>query len=329
MHESKIKYSHLLFVKDPATFRATRKIIIDGKTFEALNIHTVSKLIIRKKREYAQQVATKFIVQSFQSKFNKLQLNAVDFIKAYVVVYCSQWRSSQEFYVPMASLCQSSGSGKSKSCTTVLKTTPGFYICFRQSSLNVPIALSDMTGYPGPSHFSKRILQIFNQSYIPDDLTDQGLNACDASTVGRCLKVVAECIKSYYVRLVRLVSDKMTSSTDHFELEKLIPQEIENISSNSFETYYQELKPCDGDICNDFLKASSKVGGVALVNDAARYIFEVLSTPAKCFTFDPAINQDNDVNIHKTKLICDSLINLFGPKHPFMFFLDEATRLDF
>lgn len=99
------------------------------------------------------------------------------------------------------------------------------------------------------NHNSKNILENLFRKYVIFIQYSRRKLKC---TIGRCLKVISECIKPYYVRLVRLVSDKMNSSTDQSELEELISREIEMISATSFETYARELKPCDGDICNDF-----------------------------------------------------------------------------
>jgi hypothetical protein len=95
------------------------------------------------------------VIESFKADFNQLKLNSVDFIRAYASVYSYLYKNNSEFYTPLAYICQCSGSGKSKSATTVLKETPGFYVCLRnpdrdRALLLVPKAnLITNAYYPG------------------------------------------------------------------------------------------------------------------------------------------------------------------------------------
>ncbi len=160
--------------------------MIGTKNFFAIQLDNLSKLIIKRNvfgnRYSPRQIVVETIRKSFMEKFISSKLNSIDYIKACTTVFSFLYKNRSSFYLPMASLCQCSGSGKSKSSTTVLKTTPGFYICFRNDAK--PDHETDAENkagafcYPESNNFSKMFMNIFKTEgneplYIVDTLEDQ------------------------------------------------------------------------------------------------------------------------------------------------------------
>jgi hypothetical protein len=121
-------------------------------------------------------------------------------------------------------------SGKFKSATTVLKETPGFYVCLRN-----PDRDKDLLLVPKANLITNALQNIFYGSYIEDGLEDQSEFSCNSSTVGKCLVFVAQSIKSYIIEVGKNLAMKLDGEEDGDTLELKLLSTIKEFSSNNFE----------------------------------------------------------------------------------------------
>lgn len=99
------------------------------------------------------------VESSFNYDISKSGEAALSNLKADLLTSFSPWMSDH-LVAPVVSLCQSSGSGKSKLAFELLKQTFGFYLVFREE---------DQTGYPLKNVLSDELfdlLKTYNDSFI-------------------------------------------------------------------------------------------------------------------------------------------------------------------
>ena len=211
---------YYLFVLDEQKASREELHTIDERSFRVLPISTVSKFIIRSKVDGVHRsnernplaVDPETVASSFKAAFKDLKLDPVNYIIAHARAYSGCYKFDGKFYAPISCLCQCSGSGKSKSCTTATKRTPGFYVCFRE-------AVSRSFSFPPANSVSASFLEIFDHTYTVDTLENQLYIDCETSNVGKCLLFVASCIKSYYVaialKFALSIHNKPENISDH------------------------------------------------------------------------------------------------------------------
>ncbi len=103
---------------------------------------------------------------------------------------------SNKHFAPMTSICQSSGTGKSKLCTELLKTCPGLYFVFRGSK---------DSGYPRLNSNSTSLINALSAEV--DDSKDEKKDAFDFC-VGRIAIVLHYYIMKYIARVTEEVAKK-------------------------------------------------------------------------------------------------------------------------
>jgi hypothetical protein len=264
------------------------------------------------------------VIESFKADFNQLKLNSVDFIRAYASVYSYLYKNNSEFYTPLAYICQCSGSGKSKSATTVLKETPGFYVCLRNPDRDKALLL-----VPKANLITNALQDIFYGTYINDGLEDQSKFSCNSSTVGKCLMFVAQSIKSYIIEVGKNLAMKLDGKEDEATLELKLISTIKEFSSNNFEASNTNFELFSSDsMMNDFLlNAGEMTSGVAKVSHVIKYIKKILDDAVNCFKFGNVSEKDLLENDSRIAIACKAISSKINDDSPFIFFIDEAGLL--
>lgn len=197
---------------------------------------------------------------------------------------------------PLVSLCQSSGSGKSKIALELIKKNLGYYIVFRSTG---------QTGYPRRNIISGTLKSIISSYRDNVNCLDDILY--DKCTVGKILNFIASIIVKYVRDFVELSKIKSFSETveclgERFQnneslgLECLIPDE-------EMDQLYK-------------LKLDPKVS-VIKVKSVALFISQILSDPRKCFLENIDSKSENVCEMISTKL----------HSCPFILAIDEAELL--
>ena len=326
------EFYHFMFVSNPDGVEGVQTLLIENEVIGVINIWRVSKFILKGRPPSRSQNDTVFninpnpVLQSFKADFNQLKMNSVDFIRAYASVYSFLYKTNAKFYVPMACLCQCSGAGKSKSATTTLKETPGFYVCIRDPG-------SDSLAVPKANTITNALLEIFeDKKYIADSFVNQSDMLCNNSTVGKCLMFVAKSIKSYIVsiaknlaiKLKEMVEDEVNETTLNLKL----LSSIKEFSSNHFEASDAQFESFTSDsIQKDFLNASDdESSGAAKVSHVVTYIHKILQDSVNCFKFDGDEKKPLELDYHLT-FACKVISSKINSENPFLFFIDEAGLL--
>lgn len=197
------------------------------------------------------------------------------------------------YLAPMVSLCQSSGSGKSKISVELLKRRPGYYIVFREDG---------QTGYPKANANSK-ILFDFVAEYKDEnnDLSDISWNEC---TVGKILNLFAIIVIQYYRNFLAhyKVAGKISETTAY-----LASKFDKNDDPAAFNQEY-------------YIKLYRRV----LKIDKRSITVNDISTVIKFVIDDPKIVFDQD---ELKKLLLIDFNWIFFQKYPFIFVIDEAETL--
>ena len=202
-----------------------------------------------------------------------------------------------KYLAPIVSLCQSSGSGKSKLSFELLRRHIGFYIVFR---------LKDQTGYPFKNLISDMLDDMISTySDPPYDLNSLEYSSC---AVGKILHFFARIITRQVVEIVELANeDSLNSAIGKFakifsQNEKLTydclteEMEMKNLYSNA-------------GLANDF-----KFVTVEMVSE---FISKILKNPELCFS---RTLTNDEISI------CHSLASQIL-SFPFIFVIDEAEVL--
>ena len=327
-------YSHLVFVPNPDGVEGIQNVKIDDESFSVIPVSNISKFIFRRSNSTAQNLRevtdVRFsinpytVYESFKADFNQLKLNSVDFIRGHASVYSYLYKKHSKFYVPMSCLCQCSGAGKSKSATTVLKETPGFYVCIREPESETLFA-------PRSNNATNALLEIFdikNGKYISDSLSDQNDLLCETTTIGKCLMFVAQSIKSYLVTVANNLASKLHGNEDAATLSIKLLAIMKEYSSNNFESFNSDFEFLSGDsLQNDFLEASFKKSEKAKVSHVVDYILKILQNSENCFNFDIELKKKLLENNSNLSAACKAISAEITSEKPFLFFIDEAGLL--
>lgn len=202
------------------------------------------------------------------------------------------------FIAPVVSLCQSSGTGKSKLAFEALKRHLGFYIVFREDG---------QTGYPRKNELSDLLRALMNDYKDPsEDLNDFNYQDC---TVGAILFFFAQIITSSIIASIRSSEGKL--------FEHVIIEHSKKFENNS-DIKCDYLTP-DQEIFSLIGKSFElKADGVISVKNVSSYIKLILKDPSKCFEQSSLTNDQ--------KLFCSALAEALR-KFPFLFVVDEAEIL--
>ncbi len=348
------KYRYLLFAVDKAKAEGFEEVTIGVHEFKVTPIHTACKFIVRSKVagnssntsiESPSGIQVKPIVNSFKAPWNDLKLNAVEFIVASAFVYSWIYKEMPKFYAPISCLCQCSGSGKSKSCTTATKDTPGFYVCLRDGD---PAKFA----FPKSNCISQALMDIFSsKNLIVDTLDDQSALDSNLCTVGLCLLFIAQCIRSYYVHIISNLAKSLKDGISLEECDALLKKELANFSAVFFESdsgkivveestevastapntttenQVKQFKFCSRkSISKRILSANAKSENtsIATVKDVVDYIDFMLSKPEDCFLNDSDLQ---GITKEALKFACSAMSRMVNSDRPFLFFIDEAGIL--
>ena len=329
-------FSHLIFVPNPDGVEGVQTLQIESESFCVMQIWRISKFILkgppsRSQKDSALSINPNPVIQSFMADFNQLKMNSVDFIRAHASVYSFLYKTNSKFYVPMACLCQCSGAGKSKSATTTLKETPGFYVCMRDPG-------SDALAVPKANTVTNSLLELFeNKNYIADSFENQSEMLCNNSAVGICLMFVAKSIKSYIFAIatnlaikLKEIEDTVTEPTEAI-LNLKLHSVIKDFSYQNFESSNSQFELFSSDsMQNDFLKAGDETSEEkeAKVSHVVNYIHKILKDSVNCFKFygDEKKKELLKPDSYLTTA-CKAISRKINSENPFLFFIDEAGLL--
>ena len=108
----------------------------------------ISTIIWIKKQQALGEGLADSVVNSFTAAISSSGETARNQLLEYIKSYSQYFLKYKIFIAPITSLCQCSGSGKSKLSCSLTETNPGFYICCRESK---------NTGYPAQTNLSDYI----------------------------------------------------------------------------------------------------------------------------------------------------------------------------
>ena len=142
-------------------------------------------------------IPNKMIVQSFTSALDTTGMTEKKRLVAYIQFVNSKIRLNQRmFYVPFINICQSSGSGKSKLASELLKDFPSSYVVLRDAS--------DMYSYPQASALSSLFMPNFRK-YFTETFTLH--DEARKSVIGYYLLLLRALFMDYQDKLKELISE--------------------------------------------------------------------------------------------------------------------------
>ena len=205
--------------------------------------------------------------------------------------------SDPSLVAPVVSLCQSSGSGKSKLSFELLKRHIGFYIVLR---------LQGQTGYPLKNYLSDKLLSLVSSYNDPsENLEESDYSSC---TIGSILHFFAQIITRCVIDFIQEAEGK---SLDDATLDL-----ASKFDKNS------QLSDClmeDADMTSLYRQnLNLESNQVITVKMVSSYIKLILSDPKKCFERATLTDGQEKICIKLAKELL---------KFPFIFVVDEAEIL--
>lgn len=181
---------------------------------------------------------------AFKSKLDKKGLAEKERLINYIKLVDNLTNTTQgHFYVPFINVCQSSGSGKSKVATELMKDFPAAYFALRDES--------DKLSYPGSSDLS-RLFMLKVRNDFQEDYYRLGETASQ-SIVGRYLLLMKALLKDYIDAIKKMIKDgeidPLRKMAKLFVDGEFMGKELEMIESSylnwDIDAKY-ELKPSTG-----------------------------------------------------------------------------------
>ena len=252
---------------------------------------------------------------AFKHSLSTSGKNALDYVKASIVERFSKWNDGNtNVVVPLASLSQGSGSGKSKLSVEMVQDGPGFYIVTRQvEDEKKPKALH---GYPKNNKFSEVLKDLVSKSDdIAMDYTNNPYYSC---RTGRILFFFSQIITSYLRDLHLTIKNLMDENLFGSD-ERLV-----HAACSSLGKLFEQNDAIDCDsvlnnsrISQHILNEASSTKIVS-VNSIAKYIQIILDDP-----FSALDDQLKAIIPRRVSTAISKCLALF----PFIFVLDKADEL--
>lgn len=272
------------------------KSIIKAKTFMKFKVVPLSKPSLD-----PADIAGNYEIlkNSFKHELTSIGKMSLSRLEKNLSISHLMWMGNYNNYAaPLVTFCQSSGSGKSKLSIECLKSNPGFYLVFRESS---------QTGYPRMNSISQDLLLIIN-GYADNSSSQEDLEY-NKSTVGKILNYFACILVSYVRNICALVGRR--ESLGSMSLKDNLDYSINEIGSLFLEN--ETVQDKFSMISHEEMeKLYTRFGGNLSVKNVSQFFYSALKFPEQCL---------DDINSHKE--ICVLLCNRFE-KYPFFFVLDEA-----
>lgn len=301
--EDGIEYVTKIFEEDDLSLTFScyndenESILKDVKTYMR---YKVERPPVNSSDDITESEAFPMIETSFEHELTDIGSFTLSSLEQFLLKSFEPWKTNldTDLLAPIVSLCQSSGSGKSKISCETLKLHLGFYLVFRGEK---------QSGYPLKNDLSTELLGLI-KSY-DDDPTNLESISYSQCTVGKVLNYFARIITRYFKDLLNKSKTKGIESA------------IKSLGSRFLDN--ANLKACDCftdqslmDIlfrkyCN--LDADQNI----TVKNVSTYLHDVCVDPKKAF-----INQLNDSEANFCRLIAKNLL-----RFPFLFVIDEAGIL--
>ena len=274
------------------------KVDIPVKTF--MRFYAYAPPIVEPSSELSREAYNLPVLESsFRHDLTKIGKLALEQLEKDILDRYEPWIYSTTLLAPIVSLCQSSGSGKSKLSFELLKRHLGFYIVLR---------LIGQTGYPLKNFLSDQLMLLI--SHYEDDSIDLREFEYSTCTVGKILDFIARVVTRRIVDLVELASQKPLSDAK----EELANAFAKNTELSDYclmdETEMKKLY-------FEYLKISKSEEKIVKVRLISHYIKAILLNPKRCFIRDLSSEEEEICNYIAADL----------RKFPFTFVVDEAEIL--
>ena len=176
-------------------------------------------------------IADKMIELSFESCLDKSGLHEKNRLIQYIKAVNTLKKTSQKyFYIPFINVCQSSGSGKSKIATELMKEFPASYIVLREES--------DKYSFPTASSLSRLFMLYGTDSNLSEDFSSTSEKP-SLSIVGRYLLLLKALFKDYLDNIKSLASNEahnaLKNIAKQFVAGKFMGHELELLKNNNFD----------------------------------------------------------------------------------------------
>lgn len=260
------------------------------------------------------------ISTSFKHELTLIGLRTLERLERDLLDRFNGWNLNTKLIAPIVSLCQSSGSGKSKLAFELLKRHLGFYLVFR---------LTDQTGFPRKNSLSDELYKLVEKySDPPVSLENKLYSEC---TIGLILNFFARII-THLIHLfvkgranglsVEMVVEELgrkfednSNLKDTIIEQQLMDQIYLKFVQKDNETAMEFENKKKGDEKERLEETPSKI----TVSDVSRYILTILISPVDSFI---VINRDERFIYEFCQEISDHLSTF-----PFLFVIDEAELL--
>lgn len=275
------------------------KVLIPALTFMRFNV----KVLPPKVDPIDDKKVLPLLVTSFKHELSEIGRRTLKRVERDVLQrYKKDWiENSLTCLAPLVSLCQSSGTGKSKIAMEIIKKNLGFYVVFRSS---------DQTGYPRKNIISNNLRQLIS-SYNDgvEGLESKNYEDC---AVGKILNFIASLITKYVRDFVDI------SKAGNFDFAYVTKRLGARFEDNI--TLGNECLIPEAEMKNLYFKLySEEHSSIIKVKTVAKYIDEILLNPAKCLS----VLESDDI---KSESICQHISEKLST-FPFVLVIDEAELL--
>lgn len=214
--------------------------------------------------------------------------------------------AAPKYYGPMVSLCQSSGSGKSKIAFELTKHGPGFFTVLRHEN--------ETKSYPSSNNVSTMLLNIMKDTKS-ESLAQLSNTPIKDSKSGKCIGLIAHIVVTYFFDLFTLVQEKIKANKAlvniYGEIRQNVDADVNLIEEDLLLSYFNTIMN----------KQALKFEDV-FVGEIADWLYNILEDPACLLEATNLGPGDALMTIFvdelKTKLTT----------FPFIFVLDEAALLN-
>lgn len=279
----------------------TNVITKSAKSFMRFKIPTIAEA--KTKVQSNKVVFDPVLKESFAHNLTKVGLECLRSVEAELIEAFNQW-TKKGILAPLISLCQSSGSGKSKMALELLLLHAGFYSVFREVN---------SSGYPKTNQLSSELFSLILKCNDPSDsMLDSPYSDCG---IGKILDFIAR-IVCQYVRDFVSIASKLNEK----DFDGVFAQLGKRFLSN------ESIEPGRFMVDADEMK---QIYTKKYINqhEGFKITVEKVSEFIKCALDDPLICIQTEVLTPEIQLACEHLKRHIKLKFPFLLVIDEAQLL--
>ena len=312
---------------DKGFYRNKNEIVLHDKTSIAIRPFMTFKVLKDSSRREVNRLRTLPIVSSFDHELTKVGQEVFKRIKECVKQHSDDWMkgAASKFLAPIASLCQGSGSGKSKIATEFTKCGPGVYTVQRNAN--------DL-GFPLSNNLSAVLKNILSVKENLDP-TNEDQSECLVfvsghlrSKIAAILNYIASILVTYYKELISNTLAKLTAGNQQLSQDAVMkalhdtfaecgPKYADGNTSNY-------LIPSFDEMLAYYLPEANDPKNTLKVKHISEFIYNLLNSPESILK--EYISQTNATPEPVALAICLQLKKLVQD-FPFMFIVDEAQLL--